>query len=136
MSCNFFSLWISGRVDGLKPREAFKPWTAEEGDRRVRAWVQEGKDFAEFKRDPFLALQLFIRLEEAFGEDLLSRMVIAYGGARPENDADRIALMAEKLSELTKHDIAAVFQNWNIPVSGTAAAKCRRYPAAPASVMP
>ena len=48
--------------------------------------------------------------------------------ARPRDDAAKRDQWATRLSRITGHNIAAVFDAWNIPLSDEARRACAQYP--------
>jgi hypothetical protein len=130
VTVNFFTLYNMEHACGIPPR---KTRMGEEGiQKKVRQWVAEGKPHDAWCRDPFLALEVFVRLQQAFGWGAFERLFAEYrpldAAQRPKSDADKRDQWAVRLSRVTGSNIAAVFDAWNIPVTETARQACAAYP--------
>lgn len=109
------------------------------GVQRVRNWVSRGKGFENWKKDYFLQLELYLRLQEAYGWDAYKKVLLYY--RRPEYqwlnrapDNEIFNEFVKVFSEVVEQNIAEVFTAWSIPISDEARAACAKYPAAPASI--
>jgi len=98
----------------------------------VRKWVAEGKSHEAWCRDPFLALEVFVRLQQAYGWQAFERLFAEYRtldpAQRPKHDADKRDQWAVRLSRITGHNIASVFDAWQIPLTEAARAACAAFP--------
>ena len=132
VTVNFFTLYNMEHVCGIPPR---KTRMGEPGIRdAVRKWVAGGKRHEDWCRDPFLALETFVRLQQAFGWKPLEELFAEYRtlpqAERPKNDAAKRDQWAVRLSRITGQNIAAVFDAWSIPLSAEARKACAKYPRA------
>jgi len=131
VTVNFFTLYNMEHLCGLPPR---KTRMGEEAiQKTVRAWVAKGKPHDAWCRDPFLALETFVRLQQVFGWTAFEKLFEEYRTLpkeeRPKSDAEKRGQWAVRLSRVTGKDIAAVFDAWNIPLSDEVRQACARYPA-------
>ena len=131
VTVNFFTLYNLEHACGIPPR---KTRMGEPGiQKAVRKWVAEGKSHEAWCRDPFLALEVFVRLQQAYGWQAFERLFAEYRtldpAQRPKHDADKRDQWAVRLSRITGHNIASVFDAWRIPVTETARAACAAFPA-------
>lgn len=130
VTVNLFTLYNMEHVCGIPPR---KTRMGAPGIRAaVRKWVAGGKRHADWCRDPFLALETFVRLQQAFGWNALEELFAEYRtlspAERPQNDAAKRDQWAVRLSRITGQNIAAVFDAWSIPLSAEARDACAKYP--------
>jgi hypothetical protein len=130
VTVNFFTLYIMEHLCGSPPR---KTRMGEEGiQKQVCAWVAKGKPHDEWCREPFLALETFVRLQQVYGWQAFESLFAEYRTlpteARPKGDADKRDQWALRLSRITGQNIASYFGAWNIPVSEEALKACANYP--------
>lgn len=105
--------------------------------KRVREWVAKGKSFEDWKRDPFLGLEVYVRLKEAYGWDLYKRVFARYleaGFSRPRTDGEKWQVFVREISKAAGADLGAVFAAWSIPLEPETLEACRHYPPAPKSL--
>ena len=132
VTVNFFTLYVLDKLCGIPPR---KSWTTRrKGRELITRWRKNGQTFEEWKREPFLALELFVRLQVAYGWGPFERMFREYRALRPHerpgSDDDKRDQWAIRFSRHANADIAAVFDAWKIPVSPAARRACAKYPRA------
>ena len=130
VTVNFFTLYDLEHICNIPPR---KTRMGEEGiQKQVRKWAAKGRPHDEWCKEPFLALETFVRLQQAFGWQAFEKLFAEYRtlgqDERPKNDAEKRDQWALRLSRLTGQDIAAVFDAWNIPLSVAARQTCKKYP--------
>jgi len=130
VTVNFFTLYDLERLCGIPPR---KTRMGEAGiQKSVCEWVRKGKRHEDWCRDPFLALETFVRLQQAFGWRAFEQLFAEYRAlpqeARPRNVAEKRDQWATRLSRITGKNIAAVFDAWNIPLTDKARQACAKYP--------
>ena len=130
VTVNFFTLYNLEHACGIPPR---KTRMGEAGiQKAVRKWVAEGKSHEAWCRDPFLALEVFVRLQQAYGWQAFERLFAEYRtldpAQRPKHDADKRDQWAVRLSRITGHNIASVFDAWQIPLTEAARAACAAFP--------
>ena len=131
VTVNFFTLYNMEHACGIPPR---KTRMGEPGiQKTVRKWVAEGKSHEAWCRDPFLALEVFVRLQQTYGWQAFERLFAEYrtleSEQRPKNDADKRDQWAIRFSRITGHNIASVFDAWQIPLTEAARSACAAFPA-------
>lgn len=109
--------------------------------RRVAAWKSRGATYDDWKKDPFLQLELYLRLQEAFGWDAYRETIGRYwkpGFRRPNtrDDIDIFNVFVRTMSDVTQTDLAEVFAAWAVPMTEATKRHCAAYPAAPRSCLP
>jgi len=105
----------------------------QDGLRNLAKWVANGKPHDEWCKDPFLALEMFVRIQEAYGWDAFEKLFAEYrtlaDSERPKDDNGKRDQWVTRLSKVTGENIAAVFDSWNIPISESARQACAAFPA-------
>ena len=131
VTVNLFTCYALETVCGADIRDSRYPSSLAQANRRVKRWVARGKSFDEWKKDYFLALEMYIRIKEAYGWDAFKKAFASYlkpAFRRPANDADKWNVFARELSEATGHDMGAALSEWSIPLSAEARSFCAGFP--------
>lgn len=105
----------------------------EQGAKRVRNWVARGKRFEDWKNQYFLALEMYMRLKDAYGWETFKKVFRRYrqpGFALPRNNDEKWQIFARTFSEECGHNVAAALAEWSIPISRETLDACAKYPAA------
>lgn len=130
VTVNFFTLYDLERVCGIPPRKT--RMGEEKLQAKVRKWAADGKSHDAWCGDPFLALETFVRLQQAYGWGAFEKLFAEYRALkteeRPKSDAEKRDQWVTRLSRITRHNIAAVFDAWSIPLSEAARQTCAAYP--------
>ena len=130
VTVNFFTLYNLEKLCGIPPRQTRMK---QDGLRQLPKWVQGGRSHDEWCRDPFLALEMFVRIQDAYGWEAFEKLFAEYrtlsGNERPKNDNEKRDQWCIRLSKLTGENIAAVFDSWNVPISAAARQACAAFPA-------
>ncbi|MGN0828001.1 MAG: M60 family metallopeptidase [Kiritimatiellia bacterium] len=137
VTVNLFTCHAIERVAGADIRAPQFYTSATAARKRVREWVAKGGTFGDWKRDPFLALEVYIRIKEVYGWELYKRVFGRYlepGFRRPATNDEKWQVFARELSDAAGADLGAVLAAWSIPLSQETLAYCRRHPAAPKSL--
>lgn len=122
VTCNLFALHAIDTV-----------CTPDPGDRGHRAvneppslkeYVAGGADFRRWKRDPFLALHMYVQLEQAFGWETYKRVFAEYralpADQRPRTDDDQRDQWMVRFSRACGKNLGPFFQAWGVPTSESA----------------
>lgn len=129
VTVNFFTLYCMEKLCGIAPRQTRMK---NESTRAYTEWVKNGKPYDSWKSDPFLALEMFVRIQQAYGWDAFERLFAVYrnlpANQRPTNDLQKRDQWCTRLSNVTGENIAAIFDSWNIPISDEARKTCSAYP--------
>ena len=133
VTVNLFTLYSAEMAAGLADREIFADYTSRAAcKRRVVRWVEDGKSFDDWKKDYFLALDTFMRIQRTFGWEPFLTMFREYRapvvGKLPTNNQERIDQWATRLSRILNRNFADYFAAWSWPLSKEAVAECAKYP--------
>jgi len=136
VTVNFFTLYCMEKICGLTPRQTRigENQPLKSGTPRAYVeWLNNNKPYETWKREPFLALEMFVRIQEAYGWEAFEKLFAEYrqlpDDQRPTSDLEKRDQWCKRLSRLTGENSASVFDSWNIPISDDARAACAQYPA-------
>ncbi len=100
---------------------------------RTRAHLAAGAPFEAGKSDPFLALEMYMQLREAFGWEPFKKVFAEYRalpvGEGPRDDDEKRDQWMVRISRATGHDLGPFFQRWGVPTSDAARAVVANLPA-------
>ncbi len=131
VTVNLFSLYVMETVcsDG----GYHKAVTPEARAKATRDYIAGGRDFGRWKRSPFLALIMYMQLQEAFGWDAYKKVFSEYRALpqreRPKNDAQKRDQWMMRFSRTVGRNLGPFFQHWGVPVSKQALASIEALPA-------
>lgn len=117
---NLFTLYIIetvvGRVPGYRVR-----FTDDQIIESFRAHRAARAPFDKWKSDPFLALTMYIQLQQAFGWEPFKKVFAEYRklpqSERPKNDAEKRDQWMVRFSRTVGKDLGPFFVAWGVPVS-------------------
>lgn len=117
---NVFTLYMYEVACGRKPADDER-FTA---DARTKRW-KEQKDrkdaFARWKSDPFLALMLYVDVQQEFGWDLYKRVFREYAAMKqsdlPTSDLGRRDEWLVRVSRAAGRDLGPLFTSWGLETS-------------------
>lgn len=122
VTCNLFSLHAIDTV--CKPLAGKRGHDAVDKPPDVAAYLKRGAKFDEWKRDPFLALQMYVQLEREFGWDTFKRVFAEYRGLapneRPRSDYEKRDQWMVRFSRTCGRNLGPFFTAWGVPTSDAA----------------
>lgn len=129
VTVNLFTLYCMEKMCGIAPRQTRMK---NEATRAYTEWIKNNKPYNTWKSDPFLALEMFVRLQQAYGWETFEKLFAQYRNSpvseRPKNDLQKRDQWCTRLSSATGENIASIFDSWNIPISDEARKTCSSYP--------
>ncbi|MCG3133053.1 MAG: hypothetical protein HMLKMBBP_00144 [Planctomycetes bacterium] len=127
VTCNLFSLFVEEKIRGIRPKD--HPWPAG-SHAKAKAHLAGDRDFGAWKRDPGLALWMYIALEDAFGWDAFRGAFRTYvGDAKlPRGDDAQRDQWLVRMSRACRRDLGPFFEAWGVPVSAAARAEAAKIP--------
>jgi hypothetical protein len=134
VTCNLWSLYLMERIAG-KPVSTGHPAIdrRDERERRAGVHIERGAPFDKWQSDPFLALEMYIQVREAFGWEPFTRAFRSYDalaeGERPRTQQDRRDRWMVRLSEEVGRNLGPFFTRWGVPVTAEAKARVQHLPA-------
>ena len=131
VTVNLFTLYVLEKVCGIPIRESRKV-LGEGRSARVAKYRAAGANFDEWKGDPFLALIMYVELQEAFGWDAFKRVFAEYRdlarNKRPRTDDEKRDQWLVRFSRSVDHNLGPFFQSWGVPTSEAARASVADLP--------
>ncbi len=119
---NLFSLYLLETVCGVKGGDGHDD--LRNPGRRIAAYLGRGARFADWKDDPFLALQTYVQLKDAFGWDAFKKVFAEYRDLprekRPKNDDEKRDQWMVRFSRTAGKNLGPFFVAWGIPTSAAA----------------
>jgi len=120
VTVNLFTLYVFDKVCGFAPK-TLRNFNEEGRAKMLKAYHERGTDFEEWKRKPFLALLMYIQLQEAFGWEAFRSVFAEYRNLpaeeRPENDDERRDQWMVRFSRTVERNLSPFFEAWGIPIS-------------------
>jgi Peptidase M60, enhancin and enhancin-like/N-terminal domain of M60-like peptidases len=131
VTCNLFSIYVSERCCGLV-NPAHGNISAASRAKNREAHLAGGAPYSEWKRRPFLALDMYIQLKEAFGWDAYKRVFAVYRDLsqkqHPRSDLDKRDMWMETFSRAVGRNLGPFFEAWGVPTSKEARARIAKLP--------
>ena len=111
VTVNFFTLYCMENICGIKPRQTRM------GSARLRKaydnWLASGHPYSQWKSNPFLALEFFVRLQERYGWEPFKKMFAEYRklpqSERPKSDYEKRKQWAQRFSRIVGEDLCEQF---------------------------
>jgi len=123
VTVNLFSLYVMEKVCGL-PIGGHGCVTPEWRAKRMKRYFDGGTKFDEWKSDPFLALAMYIELQQKFGWAPFTKVFCEYralpADQRPKTDDQRRDQWMVRFSKRVGRNLGPFFQAWGVPTSETA----------------
>jgi len=132
VTVNLFTLYVFDTVCG-RPKGSFDRVGGERRKRMLADYFKNGPDFeGKWKRRPFLALVMYVQLQEAFGWEPFKRVFAEYRrlppNERPRSDADKRDQWLVRFSRTVGRNLGPFFQAWGVPTSEKARAQVADLP--------
>jgi hypothetical protein len=131
VTVNLFTLYAFDKVCGLPPGEA-RGLTPEKLLTQMRAHAEDGAKFEVWKRDPFLALAMYVQLQQEFGWEVYRDVFAEYralpDSERPRSEEDKRDQWMMRMSERSAHNLGPFFEAWGVPTSEAARASIAHLP--------
>lgn len=132
VTCNLFPLYVVHTLFN-RPTSNSSDFTDADVASRIRPYVKDGKKFSVWQSDPWLAIQTYIQLQEAFGWSAYKKVFREYQlmpeNKRPKNEEEKIDLWMETFSKAVNQNLAEFFISWGIPISKEAIKRVEHLPA-------
>ena len=111
VTVNFFTLYCMEKICGFKPRQTRM------GSARLRKayddWLASGHPYSQWKSNPYLALEFFVRLHDKYGWEPFKKMFAEYRklpqSERPKNDYEKRKQWAQRFSRIVGEDLCEQF---------------------------
>jgi hypothetical protein len=131
VTCNIFSVYVFDALCGVKPAKGRVGF--DEIAKNYAKHVANGKSFDFWKKEPFLALSMYVQLQDAFGWDAFKKVFAEYRAAPkddlPKNDDEKRDQWMVRFSKVAGKNLGPFFQAWGVPVSQSALDEIKKLPA-------
>ncbi len=132
VTVNLFTLYVFDKVCN-RPRGAFDRVGGQRRERMLADYFHNGPDFeGKWKRRPFLALVMYVQLQEAFGWEPFKKVFAQYRqlppDQRPRSDAQKRDQWLVRFSKAVGRNLGPFFQAWGVPTSQKARAQIASLP--------
>jgi len=123
VTVNLFSLYIMDTVCEVEGK-GHPSITDRARKRNTDRYFADGCDFEKWKRDPFLALCMYMQLQEAFGWEPFTKVFKEYRGLaqnqRPQSDDEKRDQWMVCFSRAVGRNLGPFFQAWAVPTTDKA----------------
>lgn len=131
VTCNLFSLHAMETICKLPSGK--RGHDAVDKPPSIANYIAAGAKFADWKRDPFLALQFYVQLRDAFGWEPFKQVFAEYrklpAAERPKTDDDKRDQWMVRFSRRVGKNLGPFFEAWGVPTSATARESIKDLPA-------
>lgn len=128
---NLFTLYVYETVCG-RTTDQHPELNGEKRAEKLRKYFSDGAKFDDWKSDPFLALIMYMQLEEAFGWEAFKDVFAEYralpDAEGPKTDDEKRDQWMVRFSREVGKDLGPFFEAWGVPVSAEARASIAELP--------
>jgi hypothetical protein len=128
VTCNLFSLYLGEAMAGVEPWD--NPWL-ENQKKKPQQHFDSGADFAQWKKQPGLALMMYATIQRDFGWEPFQTAFEAYVAAdrasRPRSDDAKRDTWLIRMSTALERDLGPYFEHWGVPTSIEARAQVSHF---------
>ena len=121
VTVNLFTLYVLDKICCIPPEKTRKELSKEGRAEALKRFFASGAKFEVWKSDPFLALIMYVQIQEAFGWDAFRKVFAEYRqlspSERPKNDDEKRDQWLIRLSRTVGRNLSRFFEAWGIPVS-------------------
>ncbi|MHC4640401.1 MAG: M60 family metallopeptidase [Planctomycetota bacterium] len=131
VTVNLFSLYIMDKVCDVEDK-GHPSITRRARKRNTDKYFTDGCDFEKWKRDPFLALCMYMQLQEAFGWEPFTKVFKEYRALsqeqRPQSDNEKRDQWMVRMARSVGRNLGPFFQAWAVPTTSEARASIADLP--------
>jgi hypothetical protein len=121
VTVNLFTLYVYDMLCGRDLCTSHKGLAGDRAEKRYQKYFADGAPFERWKREPFLALRMYVQLQQAFGWDAFREVFAEYrelpDDERPQNDAEKRDQWMVRFSRHVGRDLGPFFEAWGVPTS-------------------
>ncbi|MBI3817087.1 MAG: hypothetical protein HY286_00225 [Planctomycetes bacterium] len=127
---NIFSMYAIEAIAGASVKDGDR--SPEKRAERLKPYFAAGAPFEKWKSEPFLALDMYIQIREAFGWDIYKKVFAEYRslkkGEHPANDQQKRDQWMVRLSKTAGKNLGPFFVAWGVPVTDKARESIQNLP--------
>ncbi len=124
VTVNLFTLYVYEQVCGKDPASSHESLTGEGTQETMRQYFADGAPFDRWKSKPFLALNMYLQLQQAFGWDAFRAVFAEYRDLpdeeRPKSDDEERDQWLARFSRRVGRNLGPFFEAWGVPTSDEA----------------
>ena len=132
VTCNLFTLYVYDKLCGVPPKSHPRVSGAARA-KLLNRYFATKPDFEKWKSDPFLALMMYVQLQEAFGWETYQKVFAEYralpAAERPRGDLEKHDQWMTRFARAAHKNLGPFFKAWGVPVSDQALASIATLPA-------
>jgi len=121
VTVNLFTLYIFEKMYGIPISETRREMRPEVRKAAKEQHIAAGAPFAQWQRDPFLALTMYVELIEEFGWESFIAVFGEYrrlpANQRPRNDDEKRDQWMVRFSNQVGKNLGPFFDQWGVPAS-------------------
>ena len=122
VTVNLFSLYVFEKMCGLEPKDKIHGGVLPANrEHSLKKYLEDGKKFEKWQRDPFLALYMYSMMQEDFGWEPFTKVFKEYRAADkselPKNDDDKRDQWMVRFSRMVGKNLGPFFDAWGVPTS-------------------
>ena len=118
VTCNLFTLYAMEKVVGITPWD--HP-SLKNSFQIARTHIANGAPFSKWKKQPFLALIMYVQLQKAFGWDAYKKVFREYeklpAKEHPKTEQQKRDQWMIRFSKIVRRNLGPFFKWWGIPIS-------------------
>lgn len=122
VTCNLFTLYAMDKLINITPWR--HPWLKEMGVPRIREYLADPV-FSQWKRDPGLALVMYVQIQKEFGWEPFQKVFALYETLSeddlPHSEQEKIDQWMVRMSRAVGHNLTEFFKVWGLPLGDYAA---------------
>lgn len=124
VTVNLFSLYVFETVCNIPREKTRRELTKDWQEKKRKEFFAKGSPFETWKKDPFLALAMYVDMIDAFGWDAFKNVFREYrtlsNEQRPKNDDEKRDQWMVRMSRQVGKNLGPYFDQWGVPVSKSA----------------
>ncbi len=121
---NLFTLYAYEFLCGVPVTESYYGWIDPRSRAMIARYDYENPNFELWKRQPAMALLMYVQMQEAFGWDAFRQVFTTYralpDAERPKSDDEKRDQWLVRFSRQVGRNLGPFFEAWGVPTSPTA----------------
>lgn len=118
---NIFSMYAFDQICKYPPLKAHGAISDRARARNIKKYIDGGRDFEMWKKEPFLALVMYIQLQQEFGwgpfKKVFSEYLTLEDAERPKSDNEKRDQWMVRFSRTIGKNLGPFFDAWGIPTT-------------------
>ena len=132
VTVNLFTLYVYEFLCGKPVGESYREWADPHSQAMIARYDFDNPDFELWKREPALALYMYIQMQEAFGWEAYRQVFATYRALskaeRPKSDDEVRDQWLMRYSRQVGRNLGPFFEAWGVPTSSGARASIAGLP--------